>query len=425
MKSIVDRIPLRDTTAWSAYRTAEWIAHRYGVCGGALLQYDGTRTRFVWADHPSLVVDTVLADGVPTTGWIWRNDVDNTGRAVTFVAFAAPVDEGVELIARGRGKRHAVSGALLENPADVLYDILVNVAGLDYPAARFDEFRAATLDLVVGGSLELDEPAFTVARALCESIGAVCSPDMRGFARLYPGPAAAATADVTYRATATATCSRAAIVNDLTIRYAIEAGTPRGAVQYEAPASVARFGLRSRVDDAPWITSKRTAALVAERKLGLLARRRWAIPASGIEDAIRVGQVVHFAHPVVHAAGAALVLSRELEPQTESTSITIELPIGAVPALRLLRNSTASSALEPAQASTQIVNGQVEVVVADTDGTPIAGADCTLDPDGANLTRRSDAAGRVVFPAWAATPGQHTIIARYGDRTTTIILTVT
>lgn len=425
MKSIVDRIPLRDTTSWSAYRTAEWIPHRYGVCGGALLQYDGTRTRFVWADHPSLAVDAVLADGVPTTGWVWRNDVDNTGRAVTFVEFAAPVDEGVELIARGRGKRHATTGVLLEKPADVLYDILVNVAALDYPAARFDEFRAATLDLVVGGSLELDEPAFTVARALCESIGAVCSPDMRGFARLYPGPTAAATADVTYRAMATATCSRSAIVNDLTIRYAIESGTPRGAVQYEAPTSIARIGRVARVVDASWITSSRTAAIVAERQLGLLSRRRWTIQASGIDGALRVGQVVDVNHPVVPRAGAAVVLSREYDPTTDQSSVICELPIGAVPALRLLRNSTASSALEPAQVSTQISNGQVEVVIADENGEPVAGADCTLDPDGANLTRRSDAAGRVVFPAWAATPGQHTIVARYGERTTTIILTVT
>jgi hypothetical protein len=426
MKSISDRIPLRDSTAWAAYRKAEWIPHRYGVCGGALLQYDGTRTRFVWADHPTLAVDTVLADGVVTTGWTARNDVDSTGRAVTFVEFASPVDEGVELIARGRGKRNAVSGVLLENPADVLYDILVNVAGLPYPAARFDEFRAETIDLVVGGSIEDDAPAFTVARSLCESIGAICAPDMRGFARLYPGAAAPATTAVDYRASATATCSRAAIVNDLTIRYAIEAGTPRGAVQYEAPTSIARFGRRERVVDAPWLTSPRAAATVAARQIELLARRRWAIPASNIQDTIRVGQTVDVDHPVVQAVGAAVALSREFDPATETSAIALELPIGAVPALRLIRNSTASSALEPSQSSAQIVNGQVEIVIADTDGTPLSGADCTLDPDGNNITRRSDAAGRVVFPAWAATPGQHTVLVRYGDRTLPpIILTVT
>ena len=103
-------IPLRNSSVWAGYREAVAIPHRYGSASGSLIQYNATRTQFVWCDHAAQSIDTVLVGGQSVGDWVWRNAVDSTGHTVAMVEFGQPQDEGVTLFARGRGKRHPADG---------------------------------------------------------------------------------------------------------------------------------------------------------------------------------------------------------------------------------------------------------------------------------------------------------------------------
>lgn len=407
MKSIAALIPLRDTTAWPGYREAKPIPHRYGRCGGAALQYDETRQTFVWADHPSLAVDEVFVGGQAATDWTWANEVDVTGRAVTMIRFVAPVPEGQAVVARGRAKLHPVSGALMTNPADVLWDVLANVGGLPLPAARFAAFRQQAGDLVVGGSVEKVVRMYEIARSICTSIGAVCSSDMRGFARLFledHGEPAIATVgqgvDVDSEAELSDICT------DLTIRYAFEEGTPRGSVQY-IMTRTPPYGAQPLVIDAPWITSSRVASIVCRRELSLRSRPQFVVSVRGFRGELRVGQFLELDSPLLPVDGVHMVLRREYSviDAGERTDATLRVVTGTAPALRLLRNTNASEPIPSIVVSADPGAAEIEIEVLDVDtGAPLIDADCTLDDQ---ITRRTDSAGIVRFPKRVATPGQH------------------
>lgn len=425
MRSYRSRMPLRDTTAWRGYREARWIPVRIGACGGEALQYDETRTRFVWADGPSVAIDSVYVDGQRVTAFDWRNDVDSTGRVVTYITFAAPVAEGKPVIARGRGRPSSIRGGLADNAADALYETLVVTGGLSISDARLAAFRQQCAGLPVGGSIETDAPLFEVARSICGSIGAICSPDMRGFAMLWPGAAGAAIATIE-RDLGVSVSAEAAlddVCTDLTLRYAFESGTPRGAVQYVV-ATPRASGEQPQVVEAPFVSSPRVAALVCERLLQFRARRQWVVRATGLRGDIRIGQAVAIDHPLSPVTGTHVVLERELSTDADGlvTSVTIRAPVGAAPALRLVRNSSASDALPEITVPASSTGDDIEVVVVDETQRPLAGAACTLD---GQVTRYADNAGLVRFPGRYATPGTHTIVATVAGRPpVTISLTV-
>lgn len=427
--AITGRAPLRDTTTWPGYREARWIPRRYGVCGGEALQYDGTRRLWVWADGASAAVDTVFVNDQRSAAWAWRNGTDAAGRVVTYIEFAAPVPEGQRVIARGRGALHPVRGGLMESPAEVLWDILAGLGGLALPEARLAEFsqQCAAAGIVVGGSVEEPAKLYEIARELCDSIGAVCSPDMLGFARLWPGfdPPAAAVAERRAGVAVTAAAAHADACADLTLRYAIESGTPRGAVQYRVAA--APSGAPARIVDAPWISSARVAALVCARLLAQQCRPQWEVQVSGLPGALRIGQSVDLQHPLVpyQARGTHMILARELSDAGTGprSSVTVRAPVGAVPPLQLVRNTSASEALPTVTAAAAPPGDELEVQIVDEAGAPLASASCTLD---GVVTRQADSAGRVKFPARYATAGAHEIVATVPGRSPVVIqLTVT
>lgn len=423
MKSITDKLSLRDSTCWDGFRETAWIPHRYGICAGSMIQYSADRRTFVFADHPCLAVDDVLVSGLPVTNWVMRNDLDSTGRAICFVDFTEPVDEGKEVIGRGRGKLQATRGGLINNCADVLHDMLVNVHGLLVPEARLSAFRAESAGLPVGGSLESgDVTAIAAAREICDSIGAVFAPDMRGLARLFPGNAAAIDS-VTRLHSATCESDRASVINDLTIRYAHDAGNPRGSCQFLADDSITRFGRQSVVLDAPWIRDVRTAAAVAVRRLEFSARAHWVADVSGITGQIKIGQSVSVDHPVLPFTGTYMITAREYNSSTDKSNIIIRATVGATPRTRLLRNSIAFDANSPSQPSVTIADDVFEITVVDENNVPLPGAQCTLD---SQVTRNADSSGTVSFPIRYATPGQHTIVAvaQDGRPPVTIVITI-
>lgn len=411
MTALNDPVPLRENLAWVTFATAIYLPHRYGAVGGTLVQYDRARLNFVWADHGVQSIDAVLVNGIPATDWTWANVIDVAGRPVAMVTFQQPVDIDATPFARGRGKLHPTTGALMTDPAAILWDLFANICGRDITESQLSQFSIACIlaGVEAAGSIESPDTAQTIARAICASVGALYCADAPGLAFLWPAVSpvpALATVDGTLGIVATASAPLSSICNDYTIRYDFEGDSPRQSVQLEAPDSVKRYGRRAATLDAHWTSSPRTAVNVAQRALQQSARAQWAVHVDGMKRRLQVGQGVSLAHPVIPATGTHQVLTRSLTLSSGLTSIDLSVPIGSVPATRIVQQSEAFDPQTYASVGVQTVGSDRVLTFTNADGTPIVNAQVTLD---GNLTRQTDSSGRVSFPASAMPPGIHTL----------------
>jgi len=400
------RLPLRTTSAWESFREAVAIPHRYGETSGDLIQYEAGRRVWVWADHASLSVDEILIDGQPVTNWVWRNTTDTAGHAVTVVEFDAGIDEGTTPVASGRGKLNANTGALIVNPADVVQDILANIAGRAVTAGQIELFRreCERAGIVVAGSLtSADVTVQAAVREVCDSIAAVFAPDAPGLAILHPGgdtPIPLVTIDRRYPDLG-ATANVAELVNDLTLRFDFANGEPRQSVQLDCPGAVAAQGRRSDTRDA---------------------RPGWRASIAGVRRTLALGDGLSLDHARLPIAGTFRVMGRSVDLVTGISAVEFDVPAGPVPAVRMVRQSTQ---LEPEQYANVgiLTQGDSRIInLIDEDGRPISQGAVTLNGE---TTRYTDSAGNVSFPVDLMPPGQHTLTILTSDgRTLTTTVTV-
>lgn len=423
MSALSQPLPLRDTSAWGGYREAVPIPHRYGQASGVLLQYNASRTEFAWAGHAVLSIDEVLVDGLPVGDWQWRNAVDAQGLPVAIVQFGQPQDEGAQLLARGRGKRHPRTGELMTSPADVVADVLA-LAGQPVTDGEMADFRRACSaeGLDVGGSIDQADSAQSIVRAICESIGAIFCADTPGRCRIWPSAAAPAPRATVRSGELQATTSAADLANDLTISYAHEDGTPRATVRLEAPDSIATYSRRPATLEARWVTSARVAAAVGQRLLQHRARPTWQMTVE-LARTVRVGESIAIAHPAAPIGGIFVVLSREVDLDSGRVTASFVAPVGDMPAVRLVAQSAAFDTVQYDGVTVETRGTERVLTLREENRAPIVGAEVTLD---GTLRRYTDAGGRVSFPVAAMPPGDHRLDIRTADGrtlTTTVLIT--
>lgn len=404
-----DDLPLRTAAVWPGFRTPAIIPLRYGRTGGACLQYNAGRTSFVWADHAVGGIEDVLVDGIAVSNWQARNAPDNTGRTVSLIEFDGPIPEGSNVVARGRGKLSERTGQLLESPADVVHDLVTAVAGRTLPFARLAAFRSAcdAAALVVGGSVSESVTLQTAIRSVCASVGALFAPDAREMCHLWPAPPAGARAHVDVRHGLTARVALADLATAIVLRYAHEDGTATSTVELEAREPVARFGRRVVEIDCPWVRSARVAVAVGTRILQHRSRPVWRVGVSGVPGDLRVGDGVDIDHPRLPSAGVHTITSRVYNLADDSSSgLDFEVPVGAVPRVRVVGQSSMLGPEQYTSATIETSGTEYLLTLREQDGKAIAFASATLD---GQITRISDGAGRVTFPASAMPPGDHVI----------------
>ena len=410
MRPYSDLLPLRLTTVWGGFRVPKTLPHRYGHTGGELIQYDQQRTLFVWADHACESVDTVLVDGIEISSWAWHNGLDSTGRAVTFVEFSEPQAENAALVARGRGKQHPTTGVLLENPASVIWDILANVAGNTLTEATLQTFatECSALNIQVGGSVEETASLQSTVRSICDSVGAIFSPDARGLCRIHPGGTDGLIVEtIDRRFDTTFAAGRSNLVTSLSLSFSFEAGSAKQSIKAQAPDAIALFGTFEQSKELHWVTSSRVAFAVAVRLLRAYSQPRWAIKSAGIKTPIRVGDTVNVSHPVCLQTGNAIVVNRTLNLPTSLTDCELEFTASSSTRVVLVQQSNAFAANEPSSAVLQTIGSErVVTITEETTGEPIGNAAVTLD---GQVTRYTDTAGVVEFPVAIMPAGMHTL----------------
>lgn len=409
MKKLTDPLPLRTTAEWPGFREAVALPLRFGRTRGVLIQYNQARTQFAWSGHACLRVDTVYAGGLAASGWTFANTIDAAGKPIALVTFASPQAEGTDLSAEGRGMMDAATGALIENPADALAAILIDLAGLPIPRQRLDAFRAecAAANITLGGSIEQPDSAQTVARAICDSIGAKFSQSARGLAFLWPGGTASPSrATITDSVELQLEMDVADFCNDLTIQYDFDRGQPRGSLRLVCPAQIARYGAFPQTLAATWITSAGVAQRVGARLLQQSARKQWLVTATGVESStLQIGDTVAFAHSLLTVDGVYPVLSR-VRTDLQTCTITARVPIGGVPAVAIASQSVYYDPNQYVSAEIGQVGNDWQIKIVDSDGvTPLAGASVQILPNGP--ARQTNSAGIVTFTV-SQMPAGHT-----------------
>lgn len=414
------------TSAWAFFANVQVIPHRYGAVTGPLLQYDAAGRLWCWAGHAVAGIDRITRDGQLVGEWQWRNTTDSAGQPIALVEFGQPQEATAVFLASGRGKRHARTGALLDNPADVVWDILANLAGVAVGEGALGDFRAEchARGLVVAGSIDTAESTQTIVRTLCDSVGALFCIDAPRPCRLWPVDSLRPPRERIRGPLHTlgASLSLGDIVNDVTVQFDYVNGQARQTLQLVVADSIARFGRRAQTLPAPWIAVPRVAYDVGVRQLARTARPQWIVTVDGIRRPIDVGDDLLIDHPVLPIEARGIVVQRDWVLDAGTVSAQLAIAVGDSPVIKLARQSNAFPARTVAVSAEESGGDRVLVLRRAEDGRAIVGARVTVDN---TTTRTSDNAGRVTFPASLLPPGEHTLaIVSEDGRTLTMTITI-
>lgn len=397
-----DALPIRSVAAlpaWRAEAGGRYLPWVYGRATLSPVPIDAAGLEWLVADHPVVAIERVIVGGVETQGWQLVQRLDGTGRAVAVLRLTQAPPSGHAPAVTVIGRRHPVSGIVLEHPADIAADLL-RQCGWSTAADAFQGLRDAWPGLALG--LVIDNPI-----RLREALGGVMEPlgawwrtDPPRAGRRLPGaPVVEIDAALADHIGARAESAQLATVAHVRYAHDWATGAARGAMTLVAPEAVRQFGELETTIDLPAVRTARDALAVGSVRLARLARPLWQIDATvPARVVVSAGDTVQLAHPRV-PAGAALVLATSFG---DSRSITAELSVGEVPRIELARRAQALDA-DTADNRVRYRDGVATFRVTDDYGAPLAGATVTLD---GQQTRETDRGGQVQFKT---AQGPHTL----------------
>lgn len=400
-------LPLRSTRMLGDFADDRPLAQRYG---------DLTRARFrclrlsdvefFVADHPFTVTGVFVADE-RTLAYEAALDRDDDGHTWTVVRFSAPVPPDAVVSATGRGKLDPVSGALIENPADIMADLLRLAGKSDaFPAMRA---QAAAEGLRLAGSIDAATSIRAALDEVARSAGAMWIP---GASVLYPstdvgGPIIdLERTDVVGLDTPTATLDDTA--DELRIAYDRADVTGRAQHSMALSASPKLYGGVAADVFLPWLRIPANAETVGRRLLQRMAGRRYAVPLTVRRTNIRPCQRVRIVnHPAWHidsdADPVAMILDARIEPGAGSSALTGEVLL-STPTVTVTAHSVGLTDTSEGGADVEFRNGVATFTIRDEDGKPLMRARVTLDGGDPKLT---DERGQVSF---ATVAGPHELL---------------
>ncbi len=410
-RPLSDNVPLRTSAVWGGWREVKVLPWAWGVVTLAPIQYSGDQRVFFLADHPIQGVDEVRRDDVATDAWAFYNGVDSTGRAVAFLELAMPLAEGERLAVGLRGRMHPGTGRLLTSPAEILHDVLANLARAPIEWADLDDYRTETAHIVLGGLLADNEISIRAAvDGLLQSCGGAWAAAMPGVAITWPplpdDAAPALRVDGLTTQDLTPTTNAAGLFTVLRVLYDYDYAAQRfrRAIQLQAPEAVKDYGVLELEWPAKWLRTPRQAEELGKRMLAWLARPRWRITWRQSFADVATGGWVDIDHPLSPVTGRHRLVSAELDLSAASLACAVDVPVGPVPQIETTRLSTAFDPLVQPGITVDIANGEVIFTARDEQGRPLSGAKVTLN---GGASRIADSAGRGSFPVQR---GRHVLL---------------
>ena len=410
-RPLSDNVPLRTSSVWGGWREVRVLPWGWGVVTLTPIQYSDDQRVFFLLDHPIAGVDEVKRDDVATQAYAWQNAVDSTGRAVSFLELADPLAEGERLAVTVRGRMHPQTQRLLQTPAEILHDVLANLAGAPVEWADFDDYRTETAHLVLGGLLADNSISIRAAvDGLMQSAGSAWAAAMPGIALTWPPLAddAAPAMKVDKLTTLEPQASTAAtgIYTVLRVLYDWDyaAGRFRRAIQLQAPDAVKDYGALELEWQAPWLRTPRHAEQLGQRMLSWLARPRWRLVWQQSFADVATGAWVDIDHPLSPIQGRHRLVSAQLNLSAATMSCEVEAPVGDAPAIETVRLSTAFDPVLQPGVTVEVAGSEIIFTARNEQGQVLAGARITLN---GKTTRVADSAGRVSFPVQR---GRHVLL---------------
>lgn len=410
-RPLSDTVPLRTSAVWGGWREVRVLPWGWGTVTVSPIQYSADQRVFLLLDHPIAGVDEVKRDDVATPAYAWQNAVDSTGRAVAFLELAQPLAEGERLAVTLRGRMHPGTGRVLQTPAEILFDLLANLAGAPVQWADLDDYRTETAGLVLGGLV--GDNTVTIRAAvdeLMQSAGSAWSAGMPGVALTWPplpdDAAPALRADALTAADMQAATQAGGIFTVLRVLYDYDHANARyrRAVQLRAPEAAKDYGELELEWNAPWLRTPRHAEALGQRMLAWLARPRWRLSWQQSFADVETGAWAELVHPLAPISGRHRLLAARLDLSTASLECTAEAPVGAAPAIETTKLSTAFEPVIQPGIAVEVAGNEIIFTARDEQGAALPGARITLD---GNAARIADSAGRVSFPV---ARGRHVLL---------------
>jgi len=398
--------PLRSSRELGDYAEDVPLPIRYGDLSGArfpLIRLSGTE--YLAADHPMEVL-AVYVDDEATDAWEADLGRDDAGHTWQLVRFAAPIGTDQEVSATGRGLRDSRTGALIENPADLLEHAL-GVAGVE---ALFPDLRAqaAAAGIRLAGSIAELRSVREIVDEIAYSAGAIWTPS---YARLYPASDVVGPVLELDASQAGGFDDPYADLDDsadvLRVAYDRSDASERSQHHLELAASPALFGGVAAEIELPWVRSPAAAEQIGRRVLERMAGRRYRLSLTINRHDIRPGQWVRLVdHPEWQIPGGdplLMVLEVDVQGNAGATRVLAETML-STPEVTVTGHSVALPDTTEGGVDVAFRNGIATFTVRDDDGRPLAGARVTLD---GSEPRRTDDRGQVSF---ATAQGPHELL---------------
>lgn len=410
-RPLSDNVPLRTSAVWGGWRQVRVLPWGWGAVTIEPIQYSDDQRVFVLLDHPITGVDVVKRDDVGTHAYAWYNGVDSTGQAVSFLELAQPLSEGERLAVTLRGRMHPLTGRLLTSPAEILHDVLANLARAPVEWADFDDYRTETAHMVLGGLLNDDKISIRAAvDGLMQSAGSAWAAAMPGIALTWPplpdDTVPAIRVDKLTAENLLPTTSATGIFTVLRVLYDWDyaAGRYRRAIQLRAPEAVKEHGVLELEWQAPWLRTPRHAEELGQRMLAWLARPRWQISWKHTFAEVATGAWAHIDHPLSPIQGRHRLINAVMDQSSADLSCTVEAPVGDAPVIETTQLSSAFDPVVQPGVTVEVAGSEIIFTARDEQGHVLAGAKITLN---GKVTRVADSGGRVSFPVQR---GRHVLL---------------
>lgn len=393
MVPLYEDVKLRTSDVLGDFADTFVLEHRYGDLSKTKIRLGKlSDTLYFVADHPMASVDSVQEAGQEIKAWRWFTKADKAGVTSTYVELAQPVSrvDGI-VTASGRGKLNTVTGALIENPADIITDIAA-INGREVLMPYFRE-ECERRGLKFAGSLDEVKSLRLYLMNVIDSIGGLL---IRDDAIIYPtsiGYAKRITSFTppSFRAT---TEQRAGSVK---VAYNYNEGSGKYGSFVVVGAINSPYD-NQRVEYCKWLRSNTAAIELATRLCKYYAGEH-------VEVTTEVAGIHHTGDPI-WLEGAFFetpFLVTESQPQEASTRVKGDLIVNSWDAVEVTNYSAELPITQQEGIELEFDNGLLTITIYDTENKPFVGAFVSLDK---GTPKKTNSRGRVQF---RTTPGGHVL----------------
>lgn len=408
-----ENLPLRTSAMLGvSFSEAKVLPVRYGDLSQspcALIKL--SETEYFVSDHASKVLK-VFVDTQETQGFAARIKKDASGKPFTIVELTAPAPQGAIITATLTGKVSAVTGALIENPADVIADIL-SMAGKhwDFTSVRLE---CAKQGVRVAGSLTDIQSVKAHIDSVARSVGIVWT---QGFFALYPAAPGGHidTLDKTNSQIYDAHAELQNTAGSIRVNFAQDDFSKLSGQFVLLRAKGSQYDTETIVE-APWLRDYGSAVWLGERLLRRKAGNVLIVALDTDQKNLKHGEWRYVDFPFFQ--GNMMVLASEALPGSHRSRVFGEILFPGSISVEIVSRSAVARPPQGGGIEIATTNGLSTFTIYDPNNKRLSGALVGLD---GGTPKKTDINGEVSFEA---APGDH-LLAVQADGFQPFQLTVT